>query len=525
MDNPWKTPCLSKSTHQSQGIRGMSAADPAGSEPFPQQDKFTDSDKKATPASDAWACPMCLQDLGCYRQEIGALTWEGRRQEPALYHLGCVSMLLLQAQKKRHASLLANGGELGEDGDHWLLSPLTRQRVDGFLAMPSPSDRNVWVKFFDWRGTGLFDAAELAYVVTNLFPAGGDAAKRLLQDAEQLKQQSGGSMAKATLSAHKLESDLMPVLAAHYGNVEFGSSVGSTAKPTAEDSADESAEPTFGEVVRQLSSWLGAEYNLADASSLLATCRGGREVARALLVHNATQGLMTARSARKSKLAKIEVQDVLKALTVLTQAGDSSAVRLAVQLLQDPKAEVREAAVHLLAVSAEQRPNLPTNLVAWYAITQDGPLKDSEGAVRVAAIRCLGSIAGFAAPDPEIPLRTIVPLLTSDRNRMARLAAQLAIRHILGRRRLGKDDMQQQNFELDGLMVAPDKSPTSSSSLPAISVPASVFSVLEEFLRDESTFLRRAAVNTYVIVWCRSPPSRHLQSELPRATRSVCSSC
>jgi len=111
------------------------------------------------------SCPICCADLGSNREEVGALTYQGRRIEPELYHLGCITMML------SHQGSIRTDCASGDDesnrqggtlGICWGLSPVTRKPIDNFMPVPPLDDRRRWVEFVDWRRDGRLNVEELS---------------------------------------------------------------------------------------------------------------------------------------------------------------------------------------------------------------------------------------------------------------------------------------------------------------------------------------------------------------------------
>lgn len=111
-------------------------------------------------------CPICLGELVRNHQEVGALTFNGQRIEPELYHMGCVTMMLC------HKGGIELGGRGGPETTKisWGVSPVTRKPIDGFMRVPTLTDRRGWARFADWRGQGLIPVAELAAVISATLP-------------------------------------------------------------------------------------------------------------------------------------------------------------------------------------------------------------------------------------------------------------------------------------------------------------------------------------------------------------------
>jgi len=140
------------------------------------QDNRPDADEvpssvKTRDRDELASCPICCGELSSSLSEVGALTYQGQRIEPDLYHAGCITMMLCHKSPPTK-------GEAPEI--KWDLSPVTRKPVDGFQLMPAFDDAQSWVKFVDWRGDGWLSTDSLVLVVSILLNLADAAAERFL---------------------------------------------------------------------------------------------------------------------------------------------------------------------------------------------------------------------------------------------------------------------------------------------------------------------------------------------------------
>ncbi|CAE7947898.1 unnamed protein product [Symbiodinium sp. KB8] len=111
-------------------------------------------------------CPICFEALSDYPDQVGALTFQCKRVEAALYHSSCV--------------LNAGTGKLifqAETGSS--VSPLTRVRVDGFQLMPSLTKGKAWASFVNWE-QGPLDVKKISCAVSALLPVDECDARRFV---------------------------------------------------------------------------------------------------------------------------------------------------------------------------------------------------------------------------------------------------------------------------------------------------------------------------------------------------------
>ncbi|CAE7661125.1 unnamed protein product [Symbiodinium sp. CCMP2456] len=111
-------------------------------------------------------CPICFEALSDYPDKVGALTFQCKRVEAALYHSSCVldagtGKLIFQAE---------NGSSV---------SPLTRVRVDGFQLMPSLTKGKAWASFVNWE-QGPLDVKKISCAVSALLPVDECDARRFV---------------------------------------------------------------------------------------------------------------------------------------------------------------------------------------------------------------------------------------------------------------------------------------------------------------------------------------------------------
>ncbi|CAE7298773.1 unnamed protein product [Symbiodinium pilosum] len=155
-------------------------------------------------------CPICCEDLGRSPQEVGALTFQGKRIERDLYHVGCFTLML------SHKG--AFSGERLKDGcfDNlkiaWGQSPTTRQQVDGFVSMPSMSDQKALIAFLDWKGTGRMDVSELATVAAVQLPLHARAMENFMR--ENFEVDGDGN-----ITVEELEQKVLPYIGEHFASI------------------------------------------------------------------------------------------------------------------------------------------------------------------------------------------------------------------------------------------------------------------------------------------------------------------
>lgn len=123
-------------------------------------------------------CPICFEALSDLPNQVGALTFEGRRVETALYHRECVwnpktQRLIFESETGR------------------AVSPLTRKQVDNFKLMPSLTESNEWVQFLDWNGSGELDVQKVCLAVVALLPVDDAYARKLVLQVLHLEESEG----------------------------------------------------------------------------------------------------------------------------------------------------------------------------------------------------------------------------------------------------------------------------------------------------------------------------------------------
>lgn len=123
-------------------------------------------------------CPICFEALSDLPNQVGALTFEGRRVETALYHRECVCHPKTQR--------LIFESETGK-----AVSPLTRKQVDNFKLMPSLTESSEWVQFVDWNGSGELDVQKVCFAVVALLPVDDTYARKLVLQVLNLEESEG----------------------------------------------------------------------------------------------------------------------------------------------------------------------------------------------------------------------------------------------------------------------------------------------------------------------------------------------
>jgi hypothetical protein len=141
-----------------------------------------------------------LGDLLSNRQEVGALTFNGQRIEPDLYHIGCVTMMLC------HRGAIKLGKSDGSNAQiAWGASPVTRKPVDGFLRVPPLADTQKWMHFADWRGDGQLHVTELVATITSTLPVSEQVFLEFVRGNCKVQEAD-------TISSDELETIVLPHL-------------------------------------------------------------------------------------------------------------------------------------------------------------------------------------------------------------------------------------------------------------------------------------------------------------------------
>lgn len=148
----------------------------------------SDFDTIRCAAANHAACPICLDSLVSHPDEVGALTYKGKRVEAALYHRRCVG-----ATDRSPWPKLPGG-----------LSPMTRARVDGFDSLPPISERRRWMSFVDWNNDGKISVAELSAAVAAKIPIDEEGVERLLRQKFTVKDD--------IISQSEVETKVLPYL-------------------------------------------------------------------------------------------------------------------------------------------------------------------------------------------------------------------------------------------------------------------------------------------------------------------------
>ncbi|CAE8664385.1 unnamed protein product, partial [Polarella glacialis] len=138
-------------------------------------------------------CPICFEALSILPEQVGALTFSGRRVEAALYHRDCV--------------VGANGHLMFESETGSAVSPMTRESVDGFKLMPPLSDGTEWLAFVDWNSAGCLDIGKVAAAVAALLPVDEGRAASFVRAA--FGREDGDN---APLDPQGLQTVLLPSL-------------------------------------------------------------------------------------------------------------------------------------------------------------------------------------------------------------------------------------------------------------------------------------------------------------------------
>lgn len=153
---------------------------------------MADFDRVRSSAASHATCPICLDDLVSLPQEVGALTFGGRRVEPALYHCTCVGV---------------DSGARGRPRLPGGCSPVTRRPIDGFEFMPPLQDRQRWMNFVDWNGDGSVTVSELSVAVAALLPVDENGTEQFVRDSF--------AVGDDVITKGELEASVLPYLEAH----------------------------------------------------------------------------------------------------------------------------------------------------------------------------------------------------------------------------------------------------------------------------------------------------------------------
>jgi len=144
------------------------------------------------------ACPISLEDLRLKPNQVGAFVRNGQRVEPALYHQSSVQ--------------LNNGTLIIEDG----CSPLSLERVDGFMLMPALSKclaASAWgefVEFIDWDQDEWVFVQEVSTALAAILPLNEDKVERYIRDHFEVDRDG-------CLTCWELEVQVLPYLADRIG--------------------------------------------------------------------------------------------------------------------------------------------------------------------------------------------------------------------------------------------------------------------------------------------------------------------
>lgn len=154
--------------------------------------------------AEAAVCPICFAELIANREEVGALTYQECRVEQTLYHLGCITMMLCHEGSREKCQAAAENGsstsgttrETDAEKDAPMmqvslgLSPMTRQKVNGFALVPPIDELEKWIKFMDWKCAGHVDLVDLAVQLSLSLPVSQSVAElalRRYKDASHAK--------------------------------------------------------------------------------------------------------------------------------------------------------------------------------------------------------------------------------------------------------------------------------------------------------------------------------------------------
>lgn len=342
-----------------------------------------------SPGEEAEECAICLDALGSNREEVGALTFEGKRIEPNLYHLGCITMILVT---KRCIKI----DSAGQQKVSWGLSPVTRKPVDGFQRMPPLEERTRWVEFVDWKGDRRLNVADLALAVAAMLPVQAGAMKLFM--CSNFKVDSEG-----VITGEELETAVLPYLEEHCQQLRREKADETVRRARAqqdhlwsclESHGNGTAEPrgdALGAIIA-----LGNDFEQGNprfiniAAALMENPDDKvRRAALGLLQHAAAKGDQQACEAviaRLSHALGTIRRTAVEALGVVSYAGDQQAIGELAARVGDREPHVRCAVLSTLAQIAEVGDQQVVQIIA-------GRIEDQNRYVRCAAVEALVKVA------------------------------------------------------------------------------------------------------------------------------------
>ncbi|CAJ1416804.1 unnamed protein product [Effrenium voratum] len=345
---------------QQQSVPRRPGIDPAvEAEPPPLKSPENDKEKETAD------CPICCEDLGRSPQEVGALTYQGKRIERDLYHVGCFTLMLSHKGAFRGERL--KDGYLENLKISWGQSPTTRQPVDGFVSMPSMADRTALVSFMDWKSTGRIDVAELATIAAVQLPLSSSAMEGFIRENFQVDK-------NGDISTDELQMKVLPYIAEHF------------------ESITNAREEEKRRAAKLRSEFLLMRLDAATSTSCASSSAKWMQAALDELSYCVAEGDATAIRVLARLIAHDEEEEVRqKAAQLIPKVatrGDPQAFEVLSQALQHRSSRVRATALEVLpqvCMSGDRRAFEEVSL----------RLHDRSPHVQVAAAHALAKIADF----------------------------------------------------------------------------------------------------------------------------------
>lgn len=302
-------------------------------------------------------CPICCCELGSSPEEVGALTFQGKRVEKDLYHVGCFTLML------SHNGAFSGqrvAGHLENLRISWGTSPTTRQSVDGFTRMPPIHDRKGWVAFLDWKGSGKLDLEELATAAAVLLPLNPHALEVFMRENFQVDKDGN-------ITVEELENRVLPYIGEHFDSINEGK----------KEDKKHMARMRSESLLRQLQSLCNDNQQSALILTLLENLQDCVQEGDALAI-SLLSDLITIREAKVRQMAT-------RLLMQIVGEGDPQAFEAISPRLQHHSGHVRQAALDILAKVALVGERRAFDEVSFL-------LNDRQPQVQVAAVRCLSEI-------------------------------------------------------------------------------------------------------------------------------------
>lgn len=363
---------------------------------------------------DMASCPICFGEFigGKTVAEVGALTFQGKRVERSLYHVGCITMMLFHK-----GSIAASAdGSWDQPQISWGLSPMTRTPVDGFSPMPSLEDADAWAKFVDWRGAGSVAAEDLSLAISAVLPFSEEGAESLVR--EICPDCTGGVLAKS------VKDVLLPELRRRAK--KLGIATGAEEREAAERARaadNEKAAERYAEILCDfLECCIDPAFGHHDAEAVLPALKALREVSPEGSAPRAAKVAIRWLQHRAAKGGESAAEQVRQAARALLQ---HAARRGDTALLSDlaPVLEDRNELVRLSAVQALQALHGSSRVTA---LLNERLLRDRAPKVRVAAAAALMQ----AAAPGDVAALDSLGLACGDADGAVKEKALLALSHV-----------------------------------------------------------------------------------------------